>query len=59
MQCRTFKDRCSAGADPARPREEPLKVTVKRRLEQESRWTGKIELERDHMMKLARKQVMT
>ncbi len=44
---------------PARPREEPLKVTVKRRLEQEGRWAGKIELERNQMMKLARKQGMS
>ena len=44
---------------PARPREEPLKVTVKRRLEAEGRWAGKIELERDQMMKLARQQGMS
>ena len=41
---------------PAPPREEPLKVTVKRRLEQEGRWFGQIELERDEMMRLARKE---
>ncbi len=40
---------------PARPREEPLKVTVKRRLEAEGRWFGKIELERDELMKLTKK----
>ena len=41
---------------PARPREEPLKVTVKRRLEQEGRWFGQIEFERDEMMRIARKE---
>ena len=41
---------------PARPREEPLKVTVKRRLEQEGRWAGRIEQERNEMMRLARKR---
>ena len=40
---------------PARPREEPQKVTVKRRLEQEGRW-AEIEPQRDEMMRLARKQ---
>jgi len=40
---------------PARPREEPLKVTVKRRLEQEGRW-AEIEPLRDDMMRIARKQ---
>ncbi|TWU06885.1 hypothetical protein CA54_52870 [Symmachiella macrocystis] len=44
---------------PARPREEPLKITVKRRLEAEGRWAGNIELERNQMMKLARKQGMS
>ncbi len=44
---------------PARPREEPLKVTVKRRLEAEGRWAGRIELERNEMMKAARKQGMS
>ena len=44
---------------PARPREEPAKITVKRRLEAEGRWAGKIELERNQMMKLARKQGMS
>jgi hypothetical protein len=44
---------------PARPREEPLKVTVKRRLEAEGRWAGKIELERNDMMKFAKKQFKT
>ena len=41
---------------PARPREEPQKVTVKRRLEREGRWAGQIELERNDMMVLARKE---
>jgi len=44
---------------PARPREEPLKVTVKRRLEQEGRWAGQIEFERNEMMRLARKRGMS
>jgi hypothetical protein len=53
-----------ASGDPppeahARPREEPLKVTVKRRLEAEGRWAGRIELERNDMMKAARKQGMS
>jgi len=46
---------------PARPREESLKVTVKRRLEQEGRWAGDggIEQQRNEMMRLARKQGMS
>jgi len=53
-----------ASGDPppeahARPREEPLKVTVKRRLEAEGRWAGRIELERNDMMRLARKRGMS
>jgi len=43
----------------AHPREEPLKVTVKRRLEAEGRWAARIELERNDMMKAARKQGMS
>ena len=45
----------SADDHPARPREEPLKVTVKRRLEQEGRW-AEIEPVRDDMMRAARKE---
>jgi hypothetical protein len=41
---------------PDRPREEPLKVTVKRRLEAEGRWAGQIEIERNEMMRLVRKR---
>jgi hypothetical protein len=53
-----------ASGDPppeahARPREEPLKITVKRRLEAEGRWAARIELERNDMMKAARKQGMS
>ena len=39
----------------ARPREEPLKVTVKRRLEQEGRWDSEMIMLRDQMMRECRK----
>jgi len=53
-----------ASGDPppeahARPREAPLKVTVKRRLDREGRWTGQVEQERNEMMRLARKRGMS
>ena len=40
---------------PARPREEPPKVTVKRRLEQEGRWDSEMIMLRDQMMRECRK----
>jgi len=44
----------------ARPREDvPLKVSVKRRLDREGRWAGRIKQERNEMMKLARKRGMS
>jgi hypothetical protein len=48
----------STAAGPARPREEPLKVTVKRRLEREGRWPD-IEPTRDAMMREARAKGMS